>query len=88
MPGHGGPGEGIERDRGYPVCRLSLETAKSRLCGYPRTTHRELIEAVVERYPTRWPLIQSSTAQRTKYWQTVLLALALADIAQGQGEGD
>lgn len=65
--------------QGYKVRFLSLDDAKNEVCGDGRVTHRELMEAIVKRYPILWSLINHSTDQKTKYWATVCMALALAD---------
>lgn len=65
----------------YRVRFVSLEEAKTDICGDGGITHQALIEAMVQRHPLLWSLINGSR-QASPYWTTVCLAWALADLAQ------
>jgi len=67
------------KERGYILRFISLSEAKKRICGSRKATYRELIEVVVEEYPILRILSLNSKLKKTKYWQKVLIAMALAE---------
>lgn len=69
------------RCRGYRVSSVSWKEVKEKLCEHSKTTHQEVIQAVVQRQPLLWLLVRHSTVQQASYWKKVLLAAALAEAA-------
>lgn len=64
------------------VYGLSLEEVKLRLCDTRKATHRELMEEVVERHALFKGLMFNGKAGQRRYWEKVILAMALADTAK------
>lgn len=69
-------------NRGYSLHSISLAEVKQRLCDTRKATHRELIEAIAERYPVLRSVMIDAKAQKVKYWEKVFIAMALADGAK------
>lgn len=65
----------------YKIVRISLQAAKERLCGDPPTTHKALTEEIVSRYPLLDRLPRGFTIYHPPYWELVLLAVALGEMA-------
>ena len=70
----------------YPLKTLSLAEVKQRLCADKNATHDSLIETVTRRYPHFVPYVKGVTRYKAKYWEKVLIALALALVAKNQLE--
>jgi len=66
----------------YPLREISLSEVKQSICDYKKATHQELIETIVQRYPTFLSKIKGVTPEKAKYWEKVLMALALAEVVK------
>ena len=67
------------KEAGYSVRFHSLAEVKQRLCDTSNVTHRELMEQVVERYAMLKGLVSDGKADKARYWEKVLMAMALAE---------
>lgn len=72
------------KQKGYPVRFLSLTDIKQYVCETPKATHHKLIETIAQRYPILLPLITSAKNEKALYWQKVLIAMAMADVANSR----
>jgi len=67
------------KEAGYSVRFHSLAEVKGRLCDTSNVTHRELMEEVVERHAMLKGLVSDGKADKARYWEKVLMAMALAE---------
>jgi len=70
----------------YPLQEISLSEVKQSICAYKKATHQELIETIVRRYPTFLSKIKGVAREKARYWEKVLMALALAEVAKSRLE--
>jgi len=68
----------------YPLQEISLSEVKQSICNYKKATHQELIETIVRRYPTFLSKIKGVAHEKARYWEKVLMALALAEVAKNR----
>lgn len=70
------------RTGSYQVKTISLQELKHRLCNDHTVSHRDLVAAVVTRYPLLAGLRVDCAIYRPLYWELVCMAIGMADAVE------